>query len=142
MFFQQKLYEMGAGKQVTAYILNQLPEDFTFKELMEKIGRLHANHNSRKDSKQNLKLMRWLADSNYEVGFPPRHRISERVLFPVSENESRGIEDARFVQFITDNNEIVYYATYTAYNGVAILPQLIKTKDFINSTCQRSTAKQ
>jgi hypothetical protein len=27
--FQQKLYKMGAGKQVTAYILNQLPEDFT-----------------------------------------------------------------------------------------------------------------
>jgi predicted GH43/DUF377 family glycosyl hydrolase len=53
------------------------------------------------------------------------------VLFPVSENESRGIEDARFVQFITDNNEIVYYATYTAYDGVAILPQLTKTKDFI-----------
>jgi hypothetical protein len=31
--------------------------------------------------------------------FRPDHLISERVIFPVSKNESRGIEDARFVQF-------------------------------------------
>jgi predicted GH43/DUF377 family glycosyl hydrolase len=74
--------------------------------------------------------MRWLADSNYEVSFHADHRISERVIFPVSKNESRGIEDARFVQFFNDTGEVVYYATYTAYNGT-ILPQLIETRDFI-----------
>jgi predicted GH43/DUF377 family glycosyl hydrolase len=143
--FQQKLYEMGAGKQVTAYILNQLPEDFTYKELIEKIGMLHAKPQfPEKTQNKTFKLMRWLADSNYEVGFHPDHRISERVLFPVSENESRGIEDARFVQFRTDNNEIVFFATYTAYDGVAILPQLIETKDFIKfniSTLHGKAAK-
>jgi len=30
-----------------------------------------------------------------------------------------------------DEGRTVYYATYTAYNGERILPQLIKTKDFI-----------
>jgi predicted GH43/DUF377 family glycosyl hydrolase len=75
--------------------------------------------------------MRWLADSNYEVSFHADHRISERVIFPVSKNESRGIEDARFVQFLDENQEATYYATYTAYNGTTILPQLIETKDFI-----------
>ena len=74
--------------------------------------------------------MCWLAASNYEVSFHADHRMSERVIFPVSKNESRGIEDARFVQFFNDNGEAVYYATYTAYNGT-ILPQLIETKDFI-----------
>jgi predicted GH43/DUF377 family glycosyl hydrolase len=64
------------------------------------------------------------------VSFHADHSISERVIFPVSKNESRGIEDARFVQFFNDNGEVVYYATYTAYNGT-ILPQLIETKDFI-----------
>jgi predicted GH43/DUF377 family glycosyl hydrolase len=54
------------------------------------------------------------------------------VIFPVSKNESRGIEDARFVQFFDDQQESTYYATYTAYNGHTILPQLIETKDFIN----------
>jgi predicted GH43/DUF377 family glycosyl hydrolase len=53
------------------------------------------------------------------------------VIFPVSKNESRGIEDARFVQFFDDRQEMTYYATYTAYNGQTVLPQLIETKDFI-----------
>jgi predicted GH43/DUF377 family glycosyl hydrolase len=53
------------------------------------------------------------------------------VIFPVSKNESRGIEDARFVQFFDDKQDVTYYATYTAYNGITILPQLIETKDFI-----------
>jgi predicted GH43/DUF377 family glycosyl hydrolase len=65
------------------------------------------------------------------VSFHPDHRISERVIFPVSKNESRGIEDARFVQFFDNKQEVTYYATYTAYNGDTILPQLIETKDFI-----------
>ena len=84
--------------------------------------------------------MRWLADSNYEVSFHADHSMSERVIFPVSKNESRGIEDARFVQFFNDNGEVVYYATYTAYNGT-ILPQLIETKDFIKFNILTLTGK-
>ena len=128
--FQRKLNEMGAGNEVTAHILNQLPEDFTYNELLEKIGSLRVkplfSHQNR-----TFEVMCWLADSNYEVSFHADHRISERVIFPVSKNESRGIEDARFVQFLDDMQEVTYYATYTAYNGITILPQLIETKDFI-----------
>jgi hypothetical protein len=98
--FQLKLNEMGAGDEISVHILNQLPEDFTYNELLEKIGNLRekpqfpeANQN------RTFQVMSWLANSNYEVSFHPDHRISERVIFPVSKNESRGIEDARFVQF-------------------------------------------
>jgi len=130
--FQLKLNEMGAGDEITAHILNQLPEDFTYNELIEKIGILRAKPQfSEAHQNRTFKAMCWLADSNYEVSFHPDHRISERVIFPVSKNESRGIEDARFVQFFNDNGEVVYYAPYTAYNGITILPQLIETKDFI-----------
>jgi predicted GH43/DUF377 family glycosyl hydrolase len=129
--FQLKLNEMGADDKITAHILNQLPQDFTYTELTEKIRILHAKPQfSETIQKKTLKAICWLADSNYEVSFHPDHRISERVIFPVSKNESRGIEDARFVQFFNDTGEVVYYATYTAYNGT-ILPQLIETKDFI-----------
>jgi predicted GH43/DUF377 family glycosyl hydrolase len=131
--FQLKLNEMGAGDEISVHILNQLPEDFTYNELLEKIGNLRekpqfpeANQN------RTFQVMSWLANSNYEVSFHPDHRISERVIFPVSKNESRGIEDARFVQFFDSQQESTYYATYTAYNGHTILPQLIETKDFIN----------
>jgi len=129
--FRLKLNEMGASNEITARILNQLPEDFTYNELIEKIRILRAKPQF-SEALQNkaFKAMSWLASSNYEVSFHADHSISERVIFPVSKNESRGIEDARFVQFFNDNGEVVYYATYTAYNG-AILPQLIETKDFI-----------
>ena len=130
--FQRKLNEMRASNEITVYVLNQLPEDFTYKELIEKIGILRAKPQfSETIQNRTFEIMRRLADSNYEVGFHSDHRISERVIFPVSKNESRGIEDARFVQFFNDNGEVVYFATYTAYNGVTILPQLIETKDFI-----------
>ena len=129
--FQLKLDEMGVGNEITAHILNQLPEDFTYTELIEKIEILRAKPQfSEAHQKNTFREMCWLADSNYEVSFHADHRISERVIFPVSKNESRGIEDARFVQFFNDNGEVVYFATYTAYNGT-ILPQLIETKDFI-----------
>jgi predicted GH43/DUF377 family glycosyl hydrolase len=130
--FQLKLNEMEACNEVTAHILDQLPEDFTYKELKEKIGALRVRPIfSKARQNQTFKIIYWLANSNYEVGFHPDHKISERVIFPVSKNESRGIEDARFVQFFDDNGEVTYYATYTAYNDFKILPQLIETKDFI-----------
>ena len=130
--FQRKLDEMGANNEITVYVLNQLSENFTYTEVIEKIEILRAKPQfSERIQNRTFEIMRWLADSNYEVGFHPDHRISERVIFPVSKNESRGIEDARFVQFFNDNGEVVYFATYTAYNGVTILPQLIETKDFI-----------
>ncbi|KAF0123215.1 MAG: hypothetical protein FD151_400 [bacterium] len=130
--FQLKLNEMEECNEVTAHIFGQLPEDFTYNELIEKIKALRAKTVfSEVRQNETFKVLYWLANSNYEVNFQPDHRISERVIFPVSKNESRGMEDARFVQFIDDNGEITYYATYTAYNSVRILPQLIETKDFI-----------
>ncbi len=129
--FQLKLNEMEASNEITVHILNQLPEDFTYRQLTEQIGILRGRPRfSEGEQNKAFKAMCWLAGSNYEVSFHPQHRISERVIFPVSKNESRGIEDARFVRFVHVNGDVVFYATYTAYNGT-ILPQLIETKDFI-----------
>ncbi|MEI8173906.1 MAG: glycoside hydrolase family 130 protein [Deltaproteobacteria bacterium] len=130
--FQLKLNEMTAGNEVTVHVLDRLPEDFNYNELKEKIEEFRAK-NVLSEARQNetFEIMYWLANSNYEMSFHADHLISERVIFPVSENESRGIEDARFVKFIDDNGEVTYYATYTAYNGLKILPQLMETKDFI-----------
>jgi len=131
--FQRKLGEMKAGNEISAYVLGRLPEEFTVKELIEQIRILKASPQfPQAKQKTTFSFISWLADSNYEMAFHADHRISERVIFPVSKNESRGIEDARFVQFFDDNQEATYYATYTAYNGVTILPQLIETKDFIH----------
>ena len=66
-----------------------------------------------------------------EVVFQPEQDISERVIFPVTESQSNGIEDARFVQF-SDGGRTTFYATYTAYKGTAIRSELIETSDFLS----------
>jgi predicted GH43/DUF377 family glycosyl hydrolase len=66
-----------------------------------------------------------------DLAFKPHEDISERVIFPVTDSQSNGIEDARFVQF-DDGAEKVFYATYTAYSGKAIRSELIETRDFLN----------
>jgi predicted GH43/DUF377 family glycosyl hydrolase len=66
-----------------------------------------------------------------EVVFGPEQDISERVIFPVTESQSNGIEDARFVQF-SDGGRTTYYATYTAYKGTGIRSELIETSDFLS----------
>ena len=66
-----------------------------------------------------------------ELIFEPDQDISERVIFPVTESQSNGIEDARFVEFDADGLKI-FYATYTAYSGRSIRSELIETRDFLS----------
>jgi predicted GH43/DUF377 family glycosyl hydrolase len=65
-----------------------------------------------------------------DVVFPPADDdLSERVIFPITDAQANGIEDARFVQF-NDGGRITFYATYTAYSGRAIRSELLETTDF------------
>jgi predicted GH43/DUF377 family glycosyl hydrolase len=131
--FRLKLQEMGASNEVTHQFLNNLPDNFTFNDLQGTIAELQNNGQFLPQLKRDaINMAMWLAQSNYEILFHKEHQISERVIFPVSESERKGIEDARFVRFVDDNGTVVYYATYTAYNGETILPQLIETFDFLS----------
>ncbi len=64
-----------------------------------------------------------------DVIFGPDEELSERVIFPITDAQSNGIEDARFVEF-NDNGQKTFYATYTAYSGRAIRSELLATTDF------------
>jgi predicted GH43/DUF377 family glycosyl hydrolase len=66
-----------------------------------------------------------------ELVFDADQEISERVIFPVTESQSNGIEDARFVEFV-DRGQRIFYATYTAYSGRAIRSELLETRDFVS----------
>ena len=131
LHFQRKLEELGVRDRVTNQLLEGLGETFTFDELENQIKKLRSTKYRLKDKQHAIDTAYWLARSNYEVLFGPDEQISERVIFPVSENESSGIEDARFVRFENDDKSVIYYATYTAYNGFAILPQILETTDFL-----------
>jgi len=66
---------------------------------------------------------------NIDLAFAAESNISQRVIFPITEAQANGIEDARFVAF-KDRGRTTYFATFTAYNGRAIRSELIETRDF------------
>jgi predicted GH43/DUF377 family glycosyl hydrolase len=72
----------------------------------------------------------WLSDTYHEISFSRDTDISDRVIFPISEFERKGIEDARFVRFVKDDGSVIFYATYTAFDGAMIMPKLLQTTDF------------
>ena len=131
--FLHKLMEMDFENDWSSTVMTSLSEEFTLSELETAVRR--ASHGSGplpREVQRTAECVRWLAQSNYEVHFDPSVAVSERIIFPVSSNESNGMEDARFVRFVEDDGRVLYYATYTAYNGRAILPQLLETGDFLN----------
>jgi len=129
--FKAKLEELGYFSEAARAVYQRLPASFTPDEMGRAISAVRdRNTFAPADLDETVVHLRWLAESNYEIFFPHGQWISERVIFPVSQNESNGVEDARFVRFVDDDGSVTYYATYTAYNGREILPQLIETKDF------------
>ncbi len=73
-----------------------------------------------------------LARSNYEVQFQPEQQISERIIFPATPSQRNGIEDARFVRFRNEDGTHIYYATFTAFDGRIVVPELVETSDFLH----------
>lgn len=126
--FFLKLAEMHKSKnEIAQMVYDLLPEEFLLSDLISVLQMIiDEDHKDIGDS------IMWLANSNYELQFEQDHDLSERIIFPASKNDINGIEDARFVRFVDDDGSVTYYATYTAYNGQDILPQIIETKDFIN----------
>jgi predicted GH43/DUF377 family glycosyl hydrolase len=126
-----KLVEMKAHRHRAESVLALLDNEFTLSDLQHAIDRCRPPPQDGATSFNELAdNMIWLAHSNYQLEFSPDTPLSSRVIFPVSANESRGIEDARFVRFTYPDGRVAYYATYTAYNGFQVLPQLIETSDF------------
>jgi len=128
--FIKKLEEMNIKKDIVGIVMDKLGDTFIYGELQASIEKTIKETKISYSKKKVIQAINWLANSHYEITFSLDTAISERVIFPVSYSESSGIEDARFVKFVDDDNSITYYATYTAYDGFTILPKLLKTKDF------------
>ncbi len=128
--FMKKLEEMNIKKDIVGKVMNRLGDTFIYGQLQASIHECSQNTKLTYSKKNVLQAIHWLASSHYEIKFSLDTEISQRVIFPISYTEKNGIEDARFVRFTDDDGSITYYATYTAYNGFAILPKLMETKDF------------
>lgn len=131
--FAHKLQEAGVQNEFCRRVLDQLHEDFTLKELHAVLLASGLTEDtSDATAARAARGILLLAESNYEVSFAPESRVSQRVLFPSAPSQRNGIEDARFVRFLNDDGSHTYYATYTAYDGKIVLPQLLETPDFLH----------
>jgi predicted GH43/DUF377 family glycosyl hydrolase len=133
--FAKKLSELGLTSEFTGRVINKLGELFALEELradlaaeMEQSRRSDTTACEDQATAQGIWM---LARSNYEVQFQPEQSLSERIIFPATPSQRNGIEDARFVYFANDNGTHVYYATFTAFDGKVIMPQLVETSDFL-----------
>jgi predicted GH43/DUF377 family glycosyl hydrolase len=130
--FKRKLNEMKDIHAIipSGLILDKLSNTFTYGELRDCIKEARKSLHLSEEKEVLFNQIIWLASSHYELEFSLDTNISERVIFPVSANEKNGVEDARFVKFIDDDDQIRYYATYTAYDGTSVMPKMLDTTDF------------
>ncbi len=129
--FIHRLEEAGVRNEFCRRVLDRLHDDFTLRELHQVLLASGLTETSDATAVWAARGILLLAESNFEVTFPADSLLSQRVLFPSAPSQSNGIEDARFVRFVEEDGRVVYLATYTAYDGKVILPQLLETSDFL-----------
>jgi predicted GH43/DUF377 family glycosyl hydrolase len=132
--FGRKLSELGLTGDFTRRVMRKLGESFALDELRSSLQAEQFSHpdgmtHEDQDEAQGIWM---LARSNYEVQFCPDEDVSARILFPATPSQRNGIEDARFVRFQNDDGTYRYYATFTAYDGRIVVPELVETCDFLH----------
>jgi predicted GH43/DUF377 family glycosyl hydrolase len=132
--FTRKLVEVGLKGEFTGQVMNRLGESFALEELRRSLDAEagqwfpDGEASGHQEAAQGIWMV---ARSNFEVQFEPEQQLSQRILFPATPSQSNGIEDARFVCFQKEDGMRVYYATFTAFNGRLIVPELVETSDFL-----------
>ena len=131
--FARKLIELRLTRELTRRVMNKLGNSFSLEELRASLQaeQFRLPDGMTPEDQDEAQGIWILARSNYEVQFQPEQRLSERILFPATPSQRKGIEDARFVCFQNDDGTHVYYATFTAFNGKVIVPELVETSDFL-----------
>ncbi len=132
--FARKLSELGLNGEFSRRVMNRLGDSFSQEELRAALqaGQFRLPEGMTQEDHNSSQGIWMLARSNYEVQFHPDQQMSERILFPATPSQRNGIEDARFVRFRNDDGAEIYYATFTAFDGRIIVPELIETFDFLH----------
>jgi predicted GH43/DUF377 family glycosyl hydrolase len=129
--FRARLAESGLTGACWDAMAMHLDGHFTLRQLRDAAGLVRRLDGIDTELRAAAEQIVALAAANYEVAYRPEQDLSERILFPRSGRELRGMEDARFVAFRDDDGSTRYYATYSAYDGRRVWPQLIETDDFL-----------
>ena len=133
--FIRKLLELGLTGDFADAAIRNLNDLFTLEELRNslqtELAQSRVLNTSLCEDEEVSRGIQMLALSNHEVQFQREQSLSQRIIFPATPSQRNGIEDARFVCFNNDDGTNIYYATFTAYDGKVIMPELIETSDFL-----------
>jgi predicted GH43/DUF377 family glycosyl hydrolase len=140
-FLRNALADLGALGPFEGAVLEKLGETFSIGELEQVLADLRSSAPSPAGFEQTQRNMLTFARSNYRIPIPRDVPPSEIVIFPISEKESRGIEDVRLVRFTEDNGASTIYGTYTAYNGISGFPSLFISNDLKTITSHTMAGK-
>ncbi|MGQ3087036.1 MAG: glycosidase, partial [Flavobacterium sp.] len=107
--FLKKAQEADINEEFLGMVTEKLEDRFDYEELKKLVIEARQKTDDPATLKQ-YNLLLALSDSYRRITFSKDTDISDRVIFPISDFESKGIEDARFVKFTDDNGKTVYYA--------------------------------
>jgi predicted GH43/DUF377 family glycosyl hydrolase len=123
------LADEGHLDELAATVLHALPAEFDCADLERTLAEAPRDLLTRAGSAATVDLLRTVVCSAYNASFADGTDLGQRVLSPSTEEESNGMEDARFTRFTGDDGAVEYRATYTAYDGQRIAPRLLISTD-------------
>jgi predicted GH43/DUF377 family glycosyl hydrolase len=123
------LAEEELDNELAATVLSALPETYDDADVEDVLGHLPAELMNRLTTQDTLEHIRRIIATDYAVTFPANVPLHQRVLWPATSAESKGMEDARFVLVRDEDGRQAYHATYTAYDGRNIGGRMLFTRD-------------
>ena len=123
------LADQGYLDELAEAVLHALPAEFDGADLERALTEAHRDLLTRAGSAATIDLLRKVVSSAYNASFARDADLGQRILSPYAEEESNGMEDARFTRFVDDDGTAEYRATYTAYDGRQIAPRLLISPD-------------
>jgi predicted GH43/DUF377 family glycosyl hydrolase len=123
------LADQGHLGELAEAVVYALPAEFEGSDLERALGQVHRGLLTRPGSAATVDLLRKVVSSAYVASFAEDTDLGQRVLSPSADEESNGMEDARFTRFTCDDGASEYRASYTAYDGLRIAPRLLISSD-------------
>jgi predicted GH43/DUF377 family glycosyl hydrolase len=131
------LADHGHLDELAKAVLHALPAEFDGVDLERALAEAHRDLLTRTGSAATADLLRKVVSSAYNASFARDTDLGQRILSPSADEESNGMEDARFTRFAGDDGTTEYRATYTAYDGRRIAPRLLTSPDLRVFRAQR-----
>jgi predicted GH43/DUF377 family glycosyl hydrolase len=126
---QAVLADQGHLDELAEAVLHALPAELGGADLELALARASRDLLTRPGSAATADLLRKVVSSAYTAAFARGAGLGQRVLLPAADEESNGMEDARFTRFVDADGTAEYRATYTAYDGHQIAPRLLLSPD-------------